>query len=42
MISRTARLIIEILDRIIHIAYQVNLEGESQRTTQAAALMQST
>jgi DNA replication protein DnaC len=31
-----------ILDRIIHNAYRLNLEGESQRKTRAAALMSST
>lgn len=31
-----------ILDRIIHNAYRLNLEGESQRKTRAAALMPST
>jgi DNA replication protein DnaC len=31
-----------ILDRLIHNAYRVNLEGESQRKTRAAALMPST
>lgn len=31
-----------ILDRIIHNAYRLNLEGDSQRKTRAAALMSST
>jgi DNA replication protein DnaC len=31
-----------ILDRIIHNAYRLNLEGDSQRKTRATALMSST
>jgi DNA replication protein DnaC len=31
-----------ILDRIIHNAYRINLEGDSQRKTRATALMSST